>query len=346
MDLSTDEKTFLPNFCEVRIVFAGVILGQLMAFVLTLSPLGKPGYRWEDLAFISLFIQWVVLSSAAVLCLSRGWLSRLSNNLAGLLSYLLVLAITFLLIQLAWHMVIRPTADPGVDLRLQYHLFLFRNMGISAIVSAAALRYLYVHYHWKLKIAAEARARVQALQSRINPHFLFNGLNSIASLTRTNPALAEQMVEDLADLFRSSLADASALIPLEKELSLCRHYLRIETLRMGERLKIEWTVDMLPGDALVPTLCLQPLLENAVSHGIQPIPAGGVIRINGLTDGQLVKIEIENPLPDTPALRKGAHIAQDNLRQRLEVYYGRHGRLDISVSENSYVVKLRFPYKT
>jgi two-component system sensor histidine kinase AlgZ len=185
---------------------------------------------------------------------------------------------------------------------------------------------------------------MQALSARIRPHFLFNTLTTIASLTRIDPALAEQAVEDLAELFRASVGDAKQRISLAEELVLCRQYLRIESLRLGERCQIEWQIDTLPLDASIPPLTLQPLLENAICYGIQPRPEGGVIRVTGLCDGRHIKIDIENPLPPESHQdkRQGLHLALDNLRQRLQACYG--GSLETRHGPVLYQVSLRFPY--
>ena len=162
------------------------------------------------------------------------------------------------------------TQQPLVTLRLSEarHIdFLVRTTTIGAIVGAIALRYMHLQLMWKRDLARQAQARVEALQARIRPHFLFNSMNTIASFTRTQPELAEQVVEDLSDLFRASLSDSSSS-NLGGELALARGYLRIEALRLGERLQVEWEVDELPPTVEIPPLTLQPLVENAVIHGI------------------------------------------------------------------------------
>ncbi|MEY3220883.1 MAG: hypothetical protein RIT27_2240 [Pseudomonadota bacterium] len=231
----------------------------------------------------------------------------------------------------------------------KYAWFMLRNLGISLIVGAIALRYFYLSYHWKRKTQDEADFRVQALQARINPHFLFNSMNTIAMLTHVDANLAERAVLDLAELFRASLADAKKRVPLSEELTLCKQYLNIEGFRLGNRLKVQWILEAIPHDALVPKLSLQPLLENAIYYGIQPIPEGGTIRVTGLTDGHFIKIDIDNPLPppDTHIIQRGSgyHIAIDNLRQRLAVFYGRRARLELFSDGQSYRVSLRFPYE-
>jgi len=228
----------------------------------------------------------------------------------------------------------------------QHQLFLLRNVSVGAIITAIMLHYFYIQYHWKKETVAHVHARVQALQARIRPHFLFNSMNSIASLIRLDPEKAEEAIEDFAELFRASLADVREAVTLADEITLCEQYLRIETLRLEERLQIKWNVDNVPKDALLPRLSLQPLIENAIYHGIQPLPEGGLVEITGLFDGENIKIEVENPVPEkvsVPSL--GNQIAQQNIHQRLQVYYGHNqAKLSVQKQSNTYRASLYFPY--
>jgi len=336
---------FLPDFCSIRIVFGVVVTAELLAFVLALAGTRSSFNVLDNLALTSLFIQWVALSCAAVLCVSRRYLCRLQETTAAAVSYLSLIAVTGIVSEVAWWLLAGSddTAWGG-----SHAVFLLRNLGISAIVSAVALRYFYIQHHWRRRMESESQARIQALQSRIRPHFLFNCMNTIASLTRSRPQAAEQAVEDLADLFRASLGDARHRVPLGEELALCRRYLRIEALRLGDRLRTEWDIDALPGDAMVPALTIQPLLENAIYHGIEPVPEGGVIRISGSrADGELC-IVVDNPVGDSASAsrRDGNRLAQENVAQRLTAYYGKAGRLQVESGAGHYRVFIHFPYET
>jgi len=359
---------FLPDFCQWRFIGSSLLLAQLLAIVLMLSP--TEGRDWITLWNISLFTHSVMLSCALVLCLSRRWLEKQSKFLAATVSYLLVLLITLFYSHLAWEWMLDPVIEDsskqllkmegiGITIHVQegdgsilpskYAWFMLRNLAISMIVGAIALRYFYLSYHWKRTTQEEADFRVQALQARINPHFLFNSMNTIAMLTHVDPNLAERAILDLAELFRASLADAKNRVPLSEELTLCKQYLNIEGFRLGNRLKVQWILDTIPHNALVPKLSLQPLLENAIYYGIQPLPEGGTICVTGLTDGHFIKIDIDNPLPpeNTHVMQRGSgyHIAIDNLRQRLAVFYGKRARLELFSDGQSYRVSLRFPYE-
>ncbi|MCC6202019.1 MAG: histidine kinase [Gammaproteobacteria bacterium] len=332
-------ELFLPELCGLRPAFLVILFAQLLAIMLALAPAGEPRSRFETFGFISLYTQLIALLIAATLCLARGWLARLPEPIAVGTSYLLTLLATAVVAELAWWTL---GARPG-PIRSGHGAFLLRTLGISVIVNALALRYFYVQHHWRRQIEAESRARLQALQSRIRPHFFFNCMNTIASLTRTSPVLAERAVEDLAELFRASLADGTRLVSVAEELRLARHYLEIEALRLGDRLAVEWHIDELPQDARLPALTLQPLLENAIHYGIEPLTEGGTITVTGIRRQERLSIVIANPLGLARPKRAGSRMAQDNVRERLAAHFGPDGTLTISQTETSYTVQLNFP---
>jgi two-component system, LytTR family, sensor histidine kinase AlgZ len=338
-------RSFLPDFCSVRMLFIVVLLGELLAIVLTLTPSVKAQDRLSDLALYSLFIQWIVLSCTAALCLTRNNLNRLSDFWAASLSYLLTLLISLLITELAWQIFHARPKLTGTTLT-GHGVFLFQSMSISAIFSALSLRYFYVQHQWKKNIESEADARVQALQSRIRPHFLFNCMNTIASLARRDPVLAEEATEDLADLFRISLQEAKRMSTVTEEISLCKRYLRIELHRFGDKLETVWETDDLPEGALLPTLTLQPILENAIYHGIEALPEGGVIHIHGQLSANKITITIDNPLPPGKNIEnhEGNQMAQDNIRQRLIAYFGDKGQLLTQTKNQRYFTKIIVPY--
>jgi two-component system sensor histidine kinase AlgZ len=201
-----------------------------------------------------------------------------------------------------------------------------------------------VQHQWRRNVQAEARARLQALQSRIRPHFLFNSMNTIAGLTRERPELAEEVVEDLADLFRAGLADSRQRVGLGEEIEMARRYLRIEALRLGDRLRVDWRIGDLPLDLPVPPLILQPLLENAVYHGIEPRAEGGEIRVEGRREGGAVVFVLRNPVHGAaPRRREGHRMALENIRQRLALAYGDEGALTVRSTDGVFEVRIRLP---
>jgi two-component system sensor histidine kinase AlgZ len=206
-----------------------------------------------------------------------------------------------------------------------------------------ALRYFYVAGEWRRNVELETMARIRALQARIRPHFLFNSMNTIAALIRSNPGRAEEAVEDLSDLFRATLAEAQSMIPLKQELEVARIYQRMEQLRLGERLAVNWDVADLPMRARIPGLMIQPLLENAIYHGIEPLPEGGTVTVHGHRDEGSVVLNISNPRAAGARRREGNRLALDNIRQRLELAFGRRAGVEVEESEERYSVTLRFP---
>ena len=193
---------------------------------------------------------------------------------------------------------------------------------------------------------AVAEARIQALQARIRPHFLYNAINAALSLIRTEPRRAERVLEDLADLFRVLMADNRTLAPIEKEIELVRQYLAIESLRLGERLRVTWRTDSMPPGALVPPLLLQPLVENAVYHGIEPSPQGGEVAIDvGVTAGQL-QMTLTNPMPGETRHSAGNKMALANIRERLQLHFDAEASMKSEVRDGTYRVTIRMPYIT
>ena len=332
---------FLPDFCGLHSVFAVVVLAELFAFILTLTTYPFSADPWGDLAMISLFMQWSGLTSAVVLCLLRRPLSKLSDATAGLLAYVILLA-TITLLSEAIFILLPLAASPLFT--TDHTEFLLRNLAIGAIVIALALRYFYVQHQWKQRTRAEAEARLQALQARIRPHFLFNSINTVSSLIHTQPDTAEEALLDLADLFRASLGDAKQLIPFRDEVALTRRYLHMESLRLGERLRLEWDTSAIPDEALIPPLVLQPLMENAIYHGIEPQPNGGTIHLLGKINGNKLHISLSNPLPAPDYPRKsGNRMALENIRERLAVHYGTSATLGIDESDELFSVTLILP---
>lgn len=304
-----------------------------MAIALTLFDSGVLQFSWDRLGVLSILIQWIVLSSAGCLCPMRPWLKDRSPFVAGFVSYLLVLVITLAYSAAGlW-------ALGGEE---EFADGLLTNLMLAGVLAGIVLRYFYLQQQLRNQQQAELQARIQALQARIRPHFLFNSMNSIASLIDFDPVSAEKMVVDLSELFRASLKDPG-LIPIEKELELCQRFVAIEQMRIGDRLQVEWNVQSCDG-CEIPSLMLQPLIENAIYHGIQPLPNGGVVTIDCVCKNEVCHIEVKNPLGDnSQSSNKGNGLALDNIRHRLNAHYGTHAFLKALVGDDSYQVNLQFP---
>jgi two-component system sensor histidine kinase AlgZ len=222
--------------------------------------------------------------------------------------------------------------------------FLLRTAIMSAVIYAVLLRYFYIQQQWKIILQASALAEIQALRARIRPHFLFNSMNTIASLISFQPEKAEKAVEDLSDLFRASLIESNSNT-LDDELSLINSYLDIETLRLGERLKLQWNIDKNAKDTEIPALILQPLVENAIYHGIEPLPEGGEITISAILTDSHLSISVQNPVTALTRNRqhKGNEMALDNIRQRLQLVYGGLATFTSNETKEEYLVTLKIP---
>jgi len=205
----------------------------------------------------------------------------------------------------------------------------------AALVAALALRA-------KGRMPADAAARLSELQARIRPHFLFNTLNSAIALVREDPARAEAILEDLSDLFRHALREPGESVTLAEEVTLARRYLDIEQVRFGDRLQVEWALDPLAGSARVPPLVLQPLVENAVKHGVEPSAAGAQVKVSTQRRSGTVVIKVTNTVPAGQG-RRGHGVAQDNVRDRLRLLHDVQGQFQAALKDGIYQVRMEVP---
>lgn len=338
-NIDTEDSGLLPDFCDVRVIFMLVLLTELLAMVLSSVPSASD--FWDRFAFISMLMQWIGLINAAILCGLRSRLNTLSNKANMASSFCLMMLVSlgfgFLIITIKSWLGIDDFTSP-----LGEH-FLLRIAIMSAAIYAVILRYFYIQQQWKLHLLAHSKAEIQALRARIRPHFLFNSMNTIASLIALRPERAEKAVEDLADLFRASLNEQNDNT-LADELKLTRSYLDIESLRLDERLQIKWDVDSSLESTEIPALCLQPLVENAIYHGIEPLPKGGTIGISASKEGQKLVLTVGNPIGDRKiSHHKGNHIAQENIKQRLQLVYGSDAEFNINETKSEYLITLKIP---
>ncbi|WP_300614604.1 histidine kinase [Dokdonella sp.] len=335
-------SNWLPQFCSAPTLFAVMIVAELVALVVVLVPEAEMRPLLPRLGVVSLYVQWLALLNVVVLCSLRQPLARFDARAAYLFAGSAGVAVT----ALASAVVCRMDQALGLGLSVpagETWRFVLANAGICALIAAALLRYLFVLEQWRERVQAASRAQVDALQARIRPHFLFNSMNTIASLVRTRPAEAERTVEDLADLFRAALGADTAMATLGEELELADHYLRIEQLRLGARLQVERDFVDLPLHLPLPRLLLQPLVENAVYHGVQPRADGGTVVLRARSLGDGVEIAIENPLPQQPAPSGRNGVALANVRARIEYHFGARGGLQVEAGAQVFRVTLRLP---
>jgi len=344
------DNFYLPDFGASSAVLAIVLIAEIVAIILSLARAVPWPEFFPDLAKTSLLMLWMALTAAAVLSVARPALSECSVYKASAITLLLVVLNVALVSEFVYWLGFlygnTATGGTGSWFPPQHWGFLLRNLAIGSIVTALALRYFYISHEWKRNVEREAESRFHALQARIRPHFLFNSMNTIAALIGTNPEAAEQAVEDLADLFRASLGEPGQPISLKQELEVARIYQRMEQHRLGDRLAVEWIVDEVPMRAMIPGLTIQPLLENAIYHGIEPDPAGGVVKIAGRRRGDMISITVSNSRPQSAnqAGHAGNRIALNNIRQRLELAFGKRASLEVVEDPESYQVCLSFPF--
>lgn len=335
-------QAYLPDFCAAGTVLVVLLVAELVAIVLTLTSITAPGMFLADLATMSMYVLWLALLGTALLCRVRPRVEQLGNTQAFVFSFFLLVALSLALAELAFQL---SRYFEALSLIRDSHAgFVLRSLAISTIVIALAMRYMYVSSEWRRSIVLEAQARVSALQALIRPHFLFNSMNTIASLTRSDPKLAEQAVEDLADLLRANLGGPRDRNTIRDELEVAETYQRIEKLRLGERLDVHWKVTDLPMGALIPSLTIQPLLENAIYHGIELLPDGGVVTVTGNRIGDDLQLAIVNPVAAGEQQKRGGNrMALDNIRQRFELAYGGRASVTVLESDHHFRVQLRFP---
>lgn len=323
---------FLPDLCTSKTVLLLVLVAELFVMVLVLA-MSEQRFEWNYLALTSLFVQWIVLSCAALLCRLRKRISQRSAPTITLACVILCVIITLLFTQGAEYFFYRLAS--GTEILAINGWLLLRNGLIATIITGILLRYFYLQKELERHQQAELQARIQSLQSRIHPHFLFNSMNSIASLIHIDPDKAEQVVEDLSDLFRASLAEVGVEISMKQEIELSRRYVSIEKYRFGERLTVDWNIEELPDDLLIPQLTLQPLLENAIFHGIQPDPDPGTVTVDIAYRNHCLEIEIGNTMVrdnghSSASPHIGNSVALDNIAARLAALYGDNARLQTS----------------
>ncbi len=341
----TKEQHFLPDFGSTGIALRLMLFAELFAIILAIGRNSALDMQaWEDFRMLSAFMLCVAALTLLVLKLAAPILKKLPVTTGSVVVVLLVLIITAVtadaLVFALFDLGFVPERWPAWRGSL-----LVRSLLIALIVSVLGLRFAVLRHRADADARLRRDASLQALQARIRPHFLFNSLNSVASLTRSDPPRAEAVLHDLADLFRELMRDARKLVPLAAEREIARQYLEIEKLRLGDRLKVNWKADKIPTNIQIPALTLQPLLENAIYHGIEPRAAGGAIAIEMWTEGKALNIMISNPLPEPTHGRRssGNKIAMDNIRQRLTTQFGDQADLQAGEDGSLYRVKLKLP---
>lgn len=297
-----------------------LLTGNILALSLVIAKHnGISAGIWQDIVSGGLFVSWVTISFAVVVHQLHAYLQAIKPWMA------LLLCMIFLFVLIVVSRLFIYGLQSGFVLNLAAYPWqiALHHAVLGSAWGVICLRYLYVREQANRRQQAELQARVQALQARIHPHFLFNSLNSMVSLIAVDPTKAEQMLIDLSQLFRASLSE-SREVALREEIALCQRYLQIESIRLGERLTVDWRItdEAKIAQAKIPLLTLQPLLENSIYHGIESIQKPGVVRILIEVNQRQVNIVLTNPYQTKPRHHQRNGIALENIRQRLIAFYG------------------------
>ena len=323
----------IPNFRNLGIHLRVLLLHVGLLLLLALfswQPALENNTLWSDLTRFGLYLLPPLLLVLGVLTLCYPVLSRWSYRQG--MAAILGLAVLITLAVATIYQQSIATLTPFNWLQV-----------VLVCMGDSVLSLYYLDLLQRAYSPAIAEARLQALQARIRPHFLFNSLNAVLSLIRSQPQRAETALEDMAELFRVLMADNRDLVPLSQEVALCQQYLNIEKLRLDERLQCDWQHAAILPDVMIPPLILQPLLENAVYHGIEPQSQGGVITIEIDFSGKRLLLRISNPLPPNPDKSGGNKMALKNIRERLRLHYDLEAQLVQYQADQRYVVEITIP---
>ena len=319
----------LPNFRNLGILLRILIIVDGICLAAALLKTNEPLTLVEELIDVASLVQPTLILSLLVLAAANDWLHRLRywHAIAALVALELAITTTVYFV--------------GLYL-LGAAGSLARDWIFTLLISGVLVGYFDLR--GRALSPALTEARLQALQARIRPHFLFNSINAVLSLMRQEPRRAEQALEDLADLFRVLMADNRQLTPVAREVDLAKQYLSIEALRLGDRLRVEWDVAHMPVDALIPPLVLQPLLENAVYHGIEPRTEPGTIHIRISREGEEIHMNLRNPYRPDGNHHAGNRMALANIRERLALHFDAEAGIKTIASGDTYEVRIVIPY--
>ncbi|MDP2794209.1 MAG: histidine kinase [Sulfurisoma sp.] len=315
----------LPDCCNLG-VWLRVLLAVNLGGLLAAFARGAETGLLNDFIEQAALFEPVVMASLLALCAARRLLARVGPAVGVALVLAIVLAPTAL-----FHALFQPLFGGAP----------WRALAWATLVTLLLLGYFDLRA--RAQSPALVEARLLALTARIRPHFLFNSINAVLGVLRSDPRRAERALEEMAELFRALMRDNRHLVPLSEELALARQYLDLERLRLGERLQVRWEIESCPADALVPPLMLQPLLENAVYHGIEPAEQPGELRVRMTGDRERVIIELSNPVVAGGDHHNGNRMALANIRERLMLFYDLEARLDIAEREGRYSVRIVLP---
>jgi len=321
----------LPDFRNLGILLRILLAGNLFAFASAIVKSADAKAYWAHIVEIGALVEPLLILSLLVLAALNHGLRRLPYWAGAAAVLLIELALTGALYAMGYTLLVSEPAP------------LWRYWVLVSLATLALL--VYFDLRGRALSPALTEARLQALQARIRPHFMFNSINAVLSLIRQDPRRAEAALEDMADLFRVLMADNRELAPLAREVEICRQYLDLEQLRLGERLKVEWRTERMPRDALVPPLVLQPLIENAVYHGVEPRREPGVVSIEIAAEGEHLHAVLRNPYNAAGDRHAGNRMAVANIRERLQLHFDAEASLQTGIVGETYEVRIVMPYR-
>ncbi len=324
----------LPNFRNMGVTLRTVLLVNGAALFMVVAESASWMEMAQRMTDISALLQPVLLTSLLLLFVLNPLFARL-NYWQGTAAVLLLAGLVTLAI-----------FRLGGDLYAQPGEAGFFHSGRNALLGSITAAFLLAYFRLRTHALSPAlqESRLQALHARIRPHFLFNSINAVLGIVRADPKRAETALEDMSDLFRMAMAYSGDLVPVRQEVALARQYLALEQLRLGERLKVNWHMEDLPEDALLPPLMLQPLLENAVYHGIEPLTEGGLIDIRLYCSGNEMHLEMYNPRQEQGDHHVGNKMALTNIRERLALQFDIEASYTVESGKDFYRVHIMLPY--
>lgn len=324
----------LPDFRNLGATLRIVLLVNIAALISALAQAASIQDILSRFIDSSSLLQPVLLTSLLLLYVLNDWLSKFVYWRGFVIAILLVVSVTLTISSLG--------ADLYLSLNLSPSFFMLRNILLSSSIAALVL------FYFKMRAMSLSTAlhdaRLQALQARIRPHFLFNSINAVLSIVRADPKRAETALEDMADLFRMAMAENREMVALNREIALSRQYLDLEKLRLGDRLQTNWQVDEGLNEALIPPLILQPLLENAVYHGVEPLSEGGVVEVKLQHIGRDLHLDVRNPCRGQCNTHNGNKMALENIRERLALKFDVEANYKVESGSNYYHVHIKLPF--
>ncbi len=324
------QQNALPDFRNLGVMLR-ILVGVSVMTVAAAATGTHSLQTWIQMWItITAFVAPVTILSLVVLGAAGPWLRRMDYRFAVVAIVIMELAITTLAAKFSSGL-LGNTRDTMV-----------RDWFLAALATLLLLGYFELRA--RALSPALTEARLQALQARIRPHFFFNSINAVLSLVRSEPRRAEEALHDMAELFRALMADNRDLIPIRRELEICHQYLGIEQLRLGDRLTVEWHTESMPADAMVPPLLLQPVLENAVYHGIEPAAEPGTVTVEIRLSGETLRIRLRNPYRDQARHQSGNRMALANIRERLQLHFDAEASLATRAAAGVFEVEISLPY--